>query len=49
MLGTPLQLYSHVAIARQPFKVPNGLVFGHLATGGVVGPLWPDARKVVMP
>ena len=37
--GTPLKFYNHVAIARQPFKLPTGLIFGHFATGGVVGPL----------
>ena len=34
-LGTPLQLYGHVVTVRQPFKLPIGMIFGHLATGGV--------------
>ena len=32
-LETPLQLYGHVVIARQPFKLPIGLIFDHLAMG----------------
>ena len=48
-LGTPTQLYSHVAIARQQFKVSTGLIFGHLATGGGVGPLRYNACSIVMP
>ena len=49
-LGTPLQLYGHVVTVRQEFKfLPIDTVFGHLATGGVVGPLWCDACRVAMP
>ena len=36
-------------IVRQPFKLPIGLLFDHLATGGVIEPLQCDACKVVMP
>ena len=48
-VGTPMQLYSHVVTAQQPFKLPTRLIFGHLATGGVVEPLWCDPCRVVMP
>ena len=49
-LGTPLQLYGHLVTARQPFKLPIGLIFGHyLATGGVEEPLWCDSCREVMP
>ena len=47
-IGTPLQLYGNVVIAQQPFRLPIGIVFGHLATGGVVEPLWCDASRVGM-
>ena len=48
-LGIPLQLYGHVVIARKPFKLHIGLIFGKLAIGGVVKPLRCDASRVVMP
>ena len=47
--GTPLQLYSHVVIAQQPFKLPTSLNFGHLVAGGVVELLQCDACMVVIP
>ena len=46
---TPLQLYGHVVTARQLFKLPMGLIFGHFTIGGVVEPLRSDACRVVMP
>ena len=44
-----MQLYGHVFTVGQPFKLPTCLMFGNLATGGVVEPLWCDASGVVMP
>ena len=48
-IRTPPPLYVNVVIAGQPFKLPIGLLFDHVATGGVVDPLWCDASRVVMP
>ena len=48
-IKTPLQLYSRMVTAQQPFKLPTSLIFGYLATGGVVGPLQCDASRVIMP
>jgi hypothetical protein len=48
-LKTHLYLYSHVVIARHPFKLPYGLIFGHLAMGGVMEPLECDTCRVIMP
>ena len=36
-LGTPLQLYSHVVIVRQPFKLPIGLILAMLPQGALLG------------
>ena len=48
LFETPPQLYGRMAIAREPFMLPINLIFGHLATGGVVEPLRHDASRVVM-
>ena len=49
-LGTALQLYGHVVTVRKSFKLLIGMIFGHLATGGVVEePLRCDACRVFMP
>jgi hypothetical protein len=46
-LGTPLQLYGHVVTVRHTFKLPIGMIFGHLATGGVVEePLRCDSCRI---
>ena len=44
-----MQLYGHVVLLREPFKLPTGMiVLGNLATGCVVKPLLCDACRVVM-
>ena len=48
-LVTPLKLYGDVFTMQQPFKLPIGLIFRHVSTGGAVEPLRCDACRVVLP